>query len=69
MDSRSQALARVTEQLAQQNSQWQGVQSLLESFGARTLLSVDETLLAEIDSACSAEVTFASASPAHGLRG
>ncbi len=68
MQSQSQALARIKEQLAEQSSQFRDVCAVLEGLDPRALLPVSERLLSEFDAACSERVELASAAPVRGLR-
>lgn len=68
MQSHSQALARIQEQLAEQTSQFRDVCSVLEGLDPRALLPVSEHLLHQFDIACSERAFTASAVPVRGLR-
>ena len=68
MQSQSQALDRIKEQLAEQSSQFRDVCAVLEGLDPRALLPVSEQLLHQFDTACSERVAVASAAPLRGLR-
>lgn len=69
MDTHSHAPVSIAEQLEEQNTTWQGIRSFIENLDARTLLAVDESLLADIETVCSDRFSPPSGAPPRGLRG
>ncbi|HMJ55585.1 MAG TPA: hypothetical protein VK540_26100 [Polyangiaceae bacterium] len=69
MGTHSQALVSIAEQLEQQNTAWQGIRNFMEKLDARTLLAVDESLLADIETVCTNRFSPPSGAPPRGLRG
>jgi len=65
----SQAFADIAEQLEQQSAAWQNIQNFIENVDPRALLAVDETLLADIEAACSDWFSPPGGAPPRGLRG
>ena len=69
MNTHSQAVARIATQLEQQNTAWQGIRSFIENLDPRTLLAVDESLLADLETVCSDRFSPPPSAPPRGLRG
>jgi len=65
----SQSSGRIAEQLEQQNAAWQDIQDFIENLDPRALLAVDESLLADIEAACSDWFSSPGGAPPRGLRG
>ena len=69
MDIRSQAATEMAEQLEQQNTAWQHIRFFIDNLDPRTRLTVDETVLADIEAVCSEVFAPAGGVPPLGLRG
>ena len=69
MDTHSQAFAHIAAQLQQQNAAWHGIRNFIENIDPHTLLAVDESLLADIETVCSDRFSPPAATPPRGLRG